>query len=146
MNQKNNLKTIMTNTLSDKNIYLPTNNEIENLFNLINQSIFQNTLPSTDIIIKRSRGYYGWCKGDINSDNQFYTQHIRLINKYENIQQCVATLTHEMIHHWQWSIYSNQRLEKGLPPSKAAIMSHGPSFYQWKPILNKYKIPLYASQ
>jgi len=50
----------------------------------------------------------------------------------------ISTLAHEMVHQYQWDIYSNIRVKRGL----TRHMSHGPSFYIWRNKLSKYGIAL----
>jgi hypothetical protein len=50
----------------------------------------------------------------------------------------ITVLAHEMVHQYQWDIYSVKRERQGL----TNIMSHGPSFFEWKDRLAEFAIDL----
>ena len=57
---------------------------------------------------------------------------------YKSHWQMTAIFFHEMVHQYQWDVYSNIRVQRGLPRH----MSHGPTFYIWRKKLAKYGIAL----
>jgi hypothetical protein len=126
----------------NKKLYRPSNSEVQDIFAILNKNIFGNDLAPVDIVLKRIHMAYGWCEGRTDANGTFYTHEIKMSPIHGCLQWFATILAHEMVHHWQWSIYSNERYEQGLSLSKAAIMSHGPSFYKWKKPLEKYGIPL----
>jgi hypothetical protein len=130
-----------TITEQRKKSYRPTLRKIRSTYRLINEEIFQNKLTIPEIqLIQRSR-YWGLCMGKGRGGSPFPTGSycvIKLNNKFYSQHWMIATLAHEMVHQYQWDIYSEQRKKKGKPP----IMSHGPSFHAWKKKLAKFGITL----
>jgi|TARA_Y100000034_G_C6884123_1_gene405681 hypothetical protein len=122
--------------------YLATEDTAQEIFDVLNKNIWNSELERTNIEIGRIRGSYGWCLGLNTPAGEFYTKKIKLTPKWGCLQWFITILAHEMVHHWQCSIYSNERYESGMPWSKSFIMSHGPSFHRWKASLAKYDIPL----
>jgi hypothetical protein len=112
--------------------------EAINVHDLLNRYIFNNTLACPAFNIKRTRGYWGMCDGRFDKDGDFHTAQIILNYRFPHKAMFVATIAHEMVHQWQWEVLNPIREQEGKPP----LMSHGPSFYQWRPALNKYYIPL----
>ena len=136
--------TLPTKTDFKKKLFSPTPDIAYETFDILNKHIFGNDLKRCPIIIKRLRMAYGWCDGRTTPDGDFYTHEIIISPRHGCLQWFATILAHEMVHHWQWSILSNERYDKGIPWKRAAIMSHGPSFYKWKNPLEKYGIPLNA--
>ena len=108
-------------------------------YHLLNKYVFDNVLDRPKFNIKRTRGYWGMCDGRMDIlDERFFVEEITLSKKFTHKAMFVATIAHEMVHQWQWEVLNPIRDQEGKPP----LMSHGPSFYQWRPALNKYYIPL----
>lgn len=130
-----------TITEQRKKSYRPTLRKIRSTYRLINEEIFQNKLTIPEIqLIQRSR-YWGLCMGKGRGGSPFPTGSycvIKLNNKFYSQHWMIATLAHEMVHQYQWDIYSKQRVRQGMDP----LMSHGPSFHMWKEKLKKHGIPL----
>ena len=63
---------------------------------------------------------------------------IEMMDKWFCPQWMVTTLAHEMCHQYQWDIVGPERDEQGYKP----IMSHGPTFFQFRDDLNNHYIPL----
>lgn len=116
--------------------------EVRYLFRLINKEVFNNELPiPTFQVVPRCRDYWGLCEAkhfEPNPDTPRSDCIIRLSDKWFCKQWLITTLAHEMCHQYQWDVYSKKRVEKGLEP----IMSHGPSFFQFKTKLARHGIPL----
>lgn len=47
-------------------------------------------------------------------------------------------LAHEMVHAWQWLVDGERRIEIGKVP----LLSHGPSFWLWRPKIQEYGLSL----
>lgn len=141
------LKTLMEAELPSKTDqrlkrYRPKLAEVRAIYRLINREIFYNSLPMPKIILRRLYDCVGICEGKegpIRKTKSYCT--ITLADRYYCRQWMVSTLAHEMVHQYQWDIYSNIRVKRGLPRH----MSHGPSFYIWRKKLKKYGIALKAS-
>jgi len=118
--------------------FRPTLEQGYEVYNLINRYVFGNRLDSIKLHIKRTRGYWGMCEGQVDTKNNLYTKEIILTNRFPSLSHFVAVVAHEMVHQYQWDILSNDREDQGLPP----IMSHGPSFFAWREPLAEYNILL----
>lgn len=141
------LANLMTTELPSKTYqrqkgYRPNIKEIQAIYRLINREIFQDKLSMPEIKIRRLKDALGICEGregPVRKSKSHCTIH--LTSRYYCIQWCISTLAHEMVHQYQWDIYSNIRVKRGLPRH----MSHGPSFYLWKKRLSQFGIALKAN-
>jgi hypothetical protein len=119
--------------------YRPKLREIKAIFRCINREVFYGQLKLPKFEIKAMRGAWGACEG--KSGVRYKTRSncvIHLNDRWYCRQWLINTLAHEMVHQYQWDIYSRIRIQNGQPP----IMSHGPSFYIWRKKLLKYDIHL----
>lgn len=78
------------------------------------------------------------CMGDIYRDITGSHCRIRLMDKWFCPQWFITTLAHEMVHQYQWDVLGPEREQEG----KDWLMSHGPSFYQFRPQLHEHNISL----
>lgn len=126
--------------LQKKLSYRPTKKEVKNLYNIINEEIFNNELPPAHLEVKsHCRGYWGMCMSTgFNPKKKSSQCKIRLSDRWYCKQWLIDTLAHEMVHQYQWDIYSKERAVEGKEP----IMSHGPSFYKFRKQLAEYGIVL----
>jgi hypothetical protein len=127
-------------TYQRKLSYVTNVREVKALYRLINASVFNDRLPMPKIYVKpRMRDMWGQCYG---ADTFFEVGKSRCVITLAERWYCrhwlIMALAHEMVHQYQWDIYSKKRMKQGLEP----IMSHGPSFHQWKDKLKKHGIPL----
>lgn len=106
------------------------------LYTLINREVFQNKLVPCEIVIRPMRTAWGWCVGLEKKDDLYCKIELPPVWPYE--QYLITALAHEMCHQYQWEVLSAQRKKLG----QSAIMSHGPSFFQWRDPLNQLGIPL----
>lgn len=142
-----NLKALMDTELPSKTDqrlkkYRPTLKEVRALYRLINREVFYNRLPTPKFVLKRLYDAVGMCEGregPIRKTKSHCT--IYLADRYYCRQWFISTLAHEMVHQYQWDIYSNIRVKKG----GKRHMSHGPSFYIWRKKLSKFGIALKAN-
>lgn len=123
--------------------YRPNKKEVKELYNIINNEIFDNQLPPAKLELKsHCRGYWGMCIAEGFNKRKRYSQcRIVLSDKWYCKQWLINTLAHEMVHQHQWDVYSKERTKE----SKNPIMSHGPSFYKFKKQLSEYGIILKRS-
>ena len=126
--------------LQKKLSYRPTKREVKKLYNIINEEIFNNELPPAHLEVKsHCRGYWGLCMSTgFNPKKKSSQCKIRLSDRWYCKQWLIDTLAHEMVHQYQWDIYSKERAVEGKEP----IMSHGPSFYKFRKQLAEYGIML----
>lgn len=145
--RKRDLKLLMESELPSKTEqrqkkFRPTQKQVKEYFRLINREIFDNKLPIPKFQIRRLYNCVGMCEGKegpIRKTKSHCTIH--LADKYYCIQWFLSTLAHEMVHQYQWDIFSNIRVKRGL----TRHMSHGPSFYIWRKRLAKHGISLKAN-
>jgi len=120
-------------------LFRPTHWQVNQLYNIINDSVFHNQLRKPEIIVKpRCRKYWGMCTGDTTKYRTGSYCKIYLMDKWISTQWMIATLAHEMVHQYQWDIEGPEREEEG----KESLMSHGPSFFQFRDLLAEHNIPL----
>jgi hypothetical protein len=126
--------------LQKKLSYRPTKKEVRQLYNIINEEVFDNQLPPAHLEVKsHCRGYWGMCMSTgFNPKKKSSQCKIRLSDRWYCKQWLIDTLAHEMVHQYQWDIYSKERAVEGKEP----IMSHGPSFYKFRKQLAEYGIVL----
>lgn len=142
-----NLKSLMDAELPSKTDqrlkkYRPKMKEVKAIYRLINREVFYNRLPMPKIVLKRLYDALGICEGKegpIRKTKSYCT--IYLADRYYCRQWFISTLAHEMVHQYQWDIYSNIRKKRGL----SRTMGHGPSFYIWRKKLARYGIALKAN-
>jgi len=108
--------------------FKPSKNMITRWFNILNEEVFNNIIhPFHDIEIKRKQG----CHAEhIPFEDGYGTIYAMLsINKkFNDKNEFLYTLAHEMIHQWQWM--------------QLGRTSHGNSFWKWKNKLAQFEIPL----
>jgi hypothetical protein len=126
-----------------KMVFRPTLAEAKYTYNLLNKQIFANKLrmPTLDIGPRR-RKYWGMCVGSIDqfSNGSFCT--IKLMDKWYCRQWFITILAHEMAHQYQWDVNGPKRERTG----KDWLMSHGPSFFEFRNRLAEHDIPLKTAQ
>lgn len=120
--------------------YRTTKREVKELYNIINQEIFDNELSTAKFEVKsHCRGYWGFCIAksfSLRAKRSRCT--IRLSDRWYTKQWLITILAHEMVHQYQWDIYGKERVRNGKSP----MMSHGPSFFRFKDKLKKHGIEL----
>jgi len=123
--------------------YRTNKKEVKELYSIINEEIFNNELPPTKLEVRsHCRGYWGVCIADGFSNKKKRSQCIiRVSDRWYCRQWLINTLAHEMVHQYQWDIYSKERFHQGKDP----IMSHGPSFYVFRDQLKEHGIVLKKS-
>lgn len=127
-------------TYQRKMSYVTNIRETKALYRLINSSIFSDRLTMPKIQVKpRLRDMWGQCYGADTGYNKNKSRCVILLSERWYCRQwLIMALAHEMVHQWQWDVYSKRRMKKGLEP----IMSHGPSFHMWKKKFHKHGLPL----
>lgn len=118
--------------------YRPTLREVHRMYNLLNEEIFGGKLQRPEIKLGQLKKAWGWCHGNITPHSTGSYCVIKLSDKWYCIQWFIITLAHEMAHQYQWDVLGPKRSNKG----KDFLMSHGPSFFQLRPKLERHSIPL----
>lgn len=119
--------------------YRPKLKEVKALFRLINREIFSNRLPMPKFQIRRLHNALGICEGKDGPIRKTKSHCIiHLTDRYYCKQWFISTLAHEMVHQYQWDIYSNIRVKRGMKRT----MSHGPSFHLWRKRFAKFGMAL----
>ena len=125
--------------------YRTSMREVLSLYRLINQEIFGNKLPQCKIeVTSHCKKYWGICVGlypgpHPNPEKSVCT--IRISDKWFCRQWLITTLAHEMVHQYQWDVNSRKRMKEGKEP----LISHGPSFFEFREKLAKHNISLKRS-
>jgi len=132
MARKNKLKTVMNSELPSilqqkKKLYRPSLREVRELYDLINQNVFDGKLKRPKIVLRRCRGSLGWCIPYANPKRRWCE--IILRNRWYCIQWTITILAHEMSHQWEWDLLCK-------------TLSHGKHFFIWKKKLERFGIPL----
>jgi len=118
--------------------YRPTEQEINQIYSLINRAIFDAELTRPHIVTGREVDALGWCVGLRSPKRRRSGCVIRLTDKWYSIHWLIFVLSHEMCHQYQWDILGPKRLAQGRRP----LISHGPSFFQHRDRLEAIGIPL----
>ena len=120
-------------------IFRPSMADAIHVYDQINVCVFDSELIRPKLhIAPRCRKYWGMCYGEIHKYKTGSHCEIRLMDKWYCTQWFVTIIAHEMVHQHQWDIDGPKREDLG----KAAIMSHGPTFFRFKEKLAEYDIPL----
>jgi predicted ATPase len=120
--------------------YRPKKQEVIKLYAILNEEIFDNQLPKAKLEIKsHCRGYWGMCiANEFSSRAKTSRCVIRVSDRWYSKHWLITILAHEMVHQYQWDIYSKERVKEGKFP----LMSHGPSFFKFKNKLKEHGIEL----
>ena len=120
-------------------LFRPNLRFANHVYELVNYYVFDNELTKPKIELKsHCRKYWGICYGATDKDYTGSYCRINLMDKWFCPQWFITTLAHEMVHQYQWDILGPEREKDG----KDWLMSHGPSFYQFKPHLHVHDISL----
>lgn len=123
--------------------YRPSKKQAIYFYKLINESIFDNQLNMPEIeIMARCRKYWGMCYGEhIRIPHRQTFCKIRLMDKFYSRSWMISILAHEMCHQYTWDIIGPEREQAG----KERMLSHGPTFFQFKEKLSEHGISLKIS-
>jgi hypothetical protein len=137
------LRQLMATPLPERNQQLrmqcrPSQKQVVKIYNLLNQVIFKNKLTRPKIVLAQQRKKWGECQVFDYRLRSGSGCIIRISNKWICVQWLITILAHEMAHQYQWDIIGPARLAEGKKP----LLGHGPSFFQHRARLHKYKIPL----
>ncbi len=120
-------------------LFRPSRHFVHHVYELINYEVFDSELYKPRLEIQsHCQKYWGMCMGDIYRDSTGSHCTIRMMDKYFCPQWFVTTLAHEMVHQYQWDILGPEREKNG----KDWLMSHGPSFFQFRNNLEWHGISL----
>jgi hypothetical protein len=119
-----------------KRLYRPSKEELCEAFDILNEHLFDNVLKRPSILV-RSMPYWGLCLG-YDDDEPPYRVKIRLSTDLFCHRWMVLILAHEMAHQHQWEIHGPKRKSMKREP----LLSHGPSFFEFKAKFLEYGIPL----
>lgn len=119
--------------------FRPSTRFIHHTYELLNYEVFGDYLykPKLDIV-PRCRQYWGMCLGMTYRDYTGSHCQIRIMDKWFCAQWFITTLAHEMVHQFQWDIIGPEREKDG----KNWLMSHGPSFFDFRDVLEEHDISL----
>lgn len=119
--------------------FRPSYRFLNHTYELINYRVFNNTLRKPVLELQPNcRKYWGICYGNIHREKTGSYCRIRMMDKWFCMQWFVTTLAHEMVHQYQWDILGPEREKNG----KDWLMSHGPSFFEFREDLSDHRISL----
>ena len=103
--------------------YETTVEDCQKWFNVLNQELFNSSLPPIDEVdIRWRRKAHAWYDYDASRPGEG-TARLLMNKRYKSKQFFIEVLAHEMVHHYQY-IYNEE-------------MGHGPSFFKWRDKFNK---------
>lgn len=114
--------------------FYPAKHQVKDVYDLLNAHIFDNKLTRPSINMRNLQDW-GECTG---FDTPRHYTKIKLNNRFFCIQWMITILAHEMAHQYQWDIHGPKRIAAKRVP----LLSHGPTFYEFKEKLAEYGIPL----
>lgn len=126
-------------TYQKRLLFRPLQSEVEHVYYLLNRDVFGGKLTTPEIQLKpKLRRYWGMCIGEhfVQKTGSFCK--VELLDKWTSPQWLVMILAHEMCHQYQWDIIGEERISQ----KKEKLMSHGPSFFQFRERLADLDIPL----
>ena len=140
MNLRNLMNLPLPNLYQQRRLHFrPSQYQVHYVYDLLNDSVFANRLMKPEIIVRpRCREFWGMCQGETQMRHTGSYCQIHLMDKWISAQWMIATLAHEMVHQYQWDIEGPEREEEG----RESLMSHGPSFFQFRSLLEEHGIPL----
>ena len=126
-----------TKTEQRRQVFRPGKKEVIHTFKLLNETIFDNLLAEPNFnITRRKRNLWAECVGDTDVKNENGSMcEIRLPDKWYCPQWMAVILAHELCHQHQFEI-------TGPKLNKIDLMSHGPTFFQFRDRLKEFGIPL----
>lgn len=107
-------------------------------FDFFNKEIFDNNLyPFDEIVIKRTRGYYGqcehWYEWELIDDEWLKVNtYVLTLRESLDFKEYLGTLGHEMVHLYQSQIMETEMLEH----------TSDPIFYEFQEKFNKFGIEI----
>jgi len=117
--------------------YRLTKRQMKKMYKMLNEELFNNRLPAAKLVVKKQmKNALGTCEGHflLPADGKKSSCEIALVERWYCKQWSVIVLAHEMVHQYQWDIYSKNR--------KNRVMSHGPSFIKFRKKFERKGIPL----
>ena len=125
-------------TYQRRKLFRPSYADINYAYNIINKYVFDNQLIKPNITQRTIQKAWGFCSWEEKEQRSGSWTNIHLMDKWFCPQWFMNTLAHEMVHQYQWDVLGPEREQEG----KDWLMSHGPSFYQFRPQLHEHNISL----
>jgi hypothetical protein len=120
--------------------FRPTYKDIDYVYDICNHYLFDNRLKRPYIEQGIRRQTWGFCRwDDVKQDSGSYCK-IYLSDKWFCPQWFVQTLSHEMVHQYQWDI---MRFEGYTIHAESGC--HGPSFFEFRDLFDYYGLNLKTS-
>ena len=129
------LDALPNKTLQRNKCYRPSLNEAHHYYELINYYVLNSHLYKPVLMLRQCRGHWGICLGNTTRHDTGSYCEIHLSDKWYCKQWFITILAHEMIHQYQYDII-------GPETGKYNLMSHGPTFFQFRENLANHGIPL----
>lgn len=129
-------------TYQRRKLFRPTHEDVGYAYRLVNKNIFQNRLRIPKITLGQSYKYWGYCQwNDKEQDTGSYCT-IKLSDKWFCQQWFMNTLTHEMVHQYQWDVYRWEYYNAFGKSINYNSGGHGPSFFVWRDICEYFSVSL----
>lgn len=135
------LSPLPSKTEQRRQTFRPSLREVHRIYGELNQELFGGKLTRPEIMLGRTRGYWGLCLAYDDRQRRGTHCRIRLSDKWMSPQWLVTILAHEMVHQYQWDIESQRRVALG----KKRLVSHGPTFHKWRSKFEKRGLALRVS-
>lgn len=119
-------------------LFRPSSKDVKYAYKILNRHVFNNQLKMPPIQLGITRGYWGMCMGATTETATNTFCELKLSDKYFCAHWFMNVLAHEMVHQYQWDIDGEYRHTQGLEP----LMSHGPSFFAWRDVMDYYGLNL----
>lgn len=130
---------------TEKEIFVPTIDDIDEWYNRINVVVFKNKLGIHFDRVEVRQRLYVWADyiGYVKDKKKTYSEKLlgeglsctlRMTNKFPSKKFFVQILAHEMVHHYQFT--------REKPHFESHNISHGKSFWKWKSIFEKHGLNL----
>jgi hypothetical protein len=111
--------------------FRPSYEDVIYAYTIINRYVFDNQLRRCPIHIGSLRKTWGYCQW-LGEEQARGTQcRIALMDKWFCQQWFMNTLSHEMVHQYQWDCYRLEKAERGESMFTGSG-AHGPSFFVWR--------------
>lgn len=123
-------------TYQRRKLFRPSYADIKYAYNIINRYCFDNALRMPEIEQGTRRSTWGFCQWEDEEQGNGSYCTIKIMDKWFCPQWFMQTLSHEMVHQYQWDIH---RFDYGMPTDSGA---HGPSFFAWRDRFEFYGLNL----
>jgi len=91
-------------------------------WNILNIAVFEGKLQTPSFAMRKTTKYFGECFGYSGKEKAIK---IIITTANTNNTEFIATIVHEMVHQWQYTVDASRK------------MTHGKSFLTWRPKISR---------